>query len=119
MNERSDANRKGHLSEEELKQQDWAKTRAGLTKLPNLLATLKQIVTGSSSNNLPLLSLEEVAEAIAKDSYLLKDVRDFLSPNGEGYLLNKEAAGQYKQRLAPLVLAGSAKKPLVEKKKKK
>lgn len=110
MNERSGPDRKASASEEGLQQQRWAKTRTGLTKLPNLLATLKQAVTGSSRENLSLLSLEEVAEAIAKDSYLLKDVRDFLGPNGEGHTINKEAAGIYKERLAPLVLARSAKK---------
>ncbi len=118
MNERSGPDRKASASEEGLPPH-WAKTRTGLTKLPNLLATLKQVVTGSNRDNLTLLSLEEVAEAIAKDSYLLKDLRDFLGPNGEGYMMNKEAAGMYKQRLAPLVLARSAKKTAEEKKGKK
>jgi hypothetical protein len=117
MNERSGPDRKAYASEEGLPQH-WAETRAALAKLPSLLATLRHAVTGTSKESLTLLTPVEVAEAIAKDPNLLKTVRDFLGPNGEGYTANKEAAGMYKELLSPLVLERSAKKATEKKGKK-
>ena len=118
MNERSGPDKKPAVSSESIREEQWLKTRTILSKLPHLLDTLKHAITGSNENNALLLTLDEVADAIAKDPALLQSVRDFLGPNGEGYTIN-DAAGKYKERLSPLVLKRSAKEIVKEKKEKK